>query len=186
MPAKIVDKDIRPAPGDLRIVQAFLNTVNHESRVDLLSSPRALADWLSAQGLAGPEVEFDAADLERTLTVREGWRVWLRSSPMASPELCERLDRLLTPIELRPKHHPDGALQLVPTGGGVAGALGRLSAILMAAQHEKTWPRFKICSNPDCRSAFYDYSNNRSNKWCTRRCGNRISARLSRRRKRRS
>ena len=186
MPLKITDKDLRPAPGDLGVVQAFLNTVNHEAGVDAISTPEKLAHWLSAQGLAGPQVKLSEADLERALAVREDWRAWLRSATSVSSELCERLDQALAPVSLRLRHDADGALHLMPPEAGLDAALGRMLAVMIIAQQGKHWKRLKICGSAECRAAFYDYSTNHSNKWCTRRCGNRLSARLSRRRTRRA
>ena len=44
-------KELQPAPGDLGIVHALLNTVNRKSGKDELESPRAVADWLARHGL---------------------------------------------------------------------------------------------------------------------------------------
>lgn len=42
-----------PAPGDLRIVQDFLNTVHLKEGTDELAQPRGLSDWLARHGLLG-------------------------------------------------------------------------------------------------------------------------------------
>lgn len=186
MPAKIVEKDLRPAPGDLRIVQAFLNTVNHESGVDELVGPGALAAWLADQGLGESEAWLDDADVARAVEVREAWREWIRGAPAAKPELCERLDRLLGPVTVRPRHAADGTLRLPPaSSAGLDGALGRMATVITEAQLDGSWQRVKVCASAACRALFYDFSNNRTGRWCNPRCGNRMSARLSRRHYRR-
>ena len=43
--------DLALAPGDLGIVQAFVNTRDLEHRTDELKSPQALADWLERRRL---------------------------------------------------------------------------------------------------------------------------------------
>jgi hypothetical protein len=40
-----------PAPGDLRIVQRFINSLDREGRTDEFDSPLSLSDWLDAEGL---------------------------------------------------------------------------------------------------------------------------------------
>ncbi len=39
-------KELRPAPGELRLVQAFVNSADLEAGTDELSSLGGLADWL--------------------------------------------------------------------------------------------------------------------------------------------
>ncbi len=53
---------LKPAPGDLRLLQAFLNTAGRE-----LDNPQALADWLELWGLVSPGIQLDQSDLERTI-----------------------------------------------------------------------------------------------------------------------
>ncbi len=69
--------DLKPAPGDLHLIQAFLNTVDREAGTDELASPLALADWLKRHGLITAACELDAKDLRRTLGIRQGWHALL-------------------------------------------------------------------------------------------------------------
>jgi predicted RNA-binding Zn ribbon-like protein len=60
----------------------------------------------------------------------------------------------------------------------VAGALGRLLGIVVAAVGTGEWSRVKTCRNPDCRWAFYDSTRNRSAVWCDMAvCGSRAKSR---------
>jgi hypothetical protein len=43
--------DVEPAPGELRIVHALINTADRKSGTDELTDPRALAGWLTRWGL---------------------------------------------------------------------------------------------------------------------------------------
>ena len=79
-----------------------------------------------------------------------------------------------------------GVIDLTPAADGLDAAVGRLLAILAAAQRDGLWPRFKACTSSSCRAAFYDYSTNRSGLWCLPRCGSRIRVRDHRRRKKHS
>jgi len=77
----------------------------------------------------------------------------------------------------------DGHVHTTPEAGGVAGAMGRLLAIVAAAQDEGTWARLKACLADDCQWAFYDRSRNRSAVWCDMKvCGNRQKVRSYRER----
>ncbi len=63
-----------------------------------------------------------------------------------------------------------------------AGPLERLLAIVAEEQAAGRWPRLKLCADAACGAPFYDFSTNRSARWCSARCGNRLSARRSRKR----
>ncbi len=176
-------KDLKPAPGDLRLVQAFLNTADRDAGTDELVSPEALAAWLARQGLLPPGTELDEAHRQRALAVREGWRSLAAGS--LNERLAEELDRLTEAAMLRGRHGVDGVVRLEPGSGGLDGALGRLLAIVVLAQLHGSWQRLKVCASAACRAAFYDRSANRSARWCRPRCGNRLSSRASKRRRRR-
>src|SRR3954452_18670862 len=69
---------------------------------------------------------------------------------------------------------PDGAVRTQAEAGGVAGALGRLLAIVAVAQQDGTWTRLKACLADGCQWGFYDRSRNRSAGWGDMRiCRNR-------------
>ncbi len=175
-------RDLPPAPGELRLIQAFVNTVDRRSESDELASPRALADWLADQGLRAAGTETDADGHERTLAVREAWRSMIAGA--ASDEVAETLDRALAAALLCGRHRADGTVRLEAAAEGLDGALARLLAVASAAQADGGWQRLKICASADCRVVFYDRSSNRSGRWCRPRCGNRHSSRLSKRRSR--
>lgn len=40
----------------------------------------------------------------------------------------------------------------------------------------------EVCANGDCRAVFYDHSNRRTTKWCTKSCSDLMKARTYRRR----
>ena len=71
-----------PAPGDLKLVQAFVDTAAHGGAGDELASPRALADWLRRWELPGAGDELDAADLERARAARAGLAAMVADSAL--------------------------------------------------------------------------------------------------------
>lgn len=179
------DIELPPAPGDLRIVQAFLNTVDLRTGTDELASPRALADWLAKHRLIPAGTELTATDAKRVIGFREGLRAFLIAGAGTGRRQIAALDAAVAGALLRPRFTAAGGLSFAPAAEGADGAVAHLLAIFAAARGEGLLPLFKVCASTTCRQAFYDYSTNHSGKWCRPRCGNLLSARASRRRQQR-
>ncbi len=175
-------RDLPPAPDELRLVQAFVNTADREAGTDELASPRALTDWLVDHGLLPPGTELDETDRLRALEVREGWRSLVAGA--LSARVAEALDRATEAALLRGRHGADGTVRLETVAGGLDGALGRLAVAVFRAQNDAGWRRFKVCASQTCRAVFYDRSTNHSARWCRPRCGNRLSSKVSKQRRR--
>ncbi len=176
---------IEPAPGELRIVQALVNTAGAGSRAAELSDSRELAGWLRLWGLLGRGVELEPADLDRAKEVRSSLRSLIRANrgPASEPEAIEVLDRAAATAPMRVRF--SGGARFEPLGEGLDEALARLFEIVAIAHREELWQRLKLCVREDCGAAFYDYSNARSAKWCSARCGDQGSARTYRQRRKR-
>jgi predicted RNA-binding Zn ribbon-like protein len=177
--------DRPPAPGDLQLVQALVNSADLEDGTDELGDPEALGAWLRGHGLGAAGERFDAAGLERVIAFREAARRLLLShnGGELDREAVATLDRLAGEAAVRVAFGRDGAPALVPYGDGVDGALGRLFAAIARAQADGTWERLKVCPASTCLWAFYDFSRNHSRTWCNMSvCGNRAKARTYRRR----
>ena len=65
-----------PGPGELALVQTFLNSRwgLERDRAEVLASAEALAGWLAARGLLTDDQRLTDDDLARALAVREGLR----------------------------------------------------------------------------------------------------------------
>jgi len=162
------------APGSLRVVQRFVNTVNLERGDDWLPA------WLAEQGVASPS----PAELARARRVREALRELLYANNGFAADgepgsvLWEAGRRAALTIDF-------ARGELVSAAEGVDGVLGAVLGAAFAAMAAGTWPRLKACKNHGCRWAFYDYSRNRSAGWCSMQlCGNRTKTRAYRRRQR--
>jgi predicted RNA-binding Zn ribbon-like protein len=171
-----------PAPGPLETVRAFVNTLDIDHVVELLSTPAELVAWLAEHDLLGgaESARATAADLRRATQLREALRAHLLShhgqelpaGAVATLDAASRRARLTVRFT-----GPDET-GLEPEAGGVDGALGRLLAIIARAIEEGTWQRLKACPADTCQWAFYDASRNRSAVWCDMRvCGNRAKVR---------
>ena len=174
-----------PAPGELEQVRAFINTWDADEDAEHLPGSAELRDWLVEQDLLAPSVPATAADHRHALEVREALRAMLlaNSGLDLDPDAAPVLDDAAVRARLGVRFAADGQVRTAPEAGGVAGAMGRLLAIVAAAQDEGTWPRLKACLADDCQWAFYDLSRNRSAVWCDMKiCGNRQKVRSYRER----
>lgn len=185
-------EDRTEAPGDLAVVEAFVNTITYnwdDPAEEVLTGPTALGRWLSKHGLlASGERITDQADLERAVAVREALRELLHANHDDVPPRADALDLLARESPRAPlavAFAGDGHAALAPLGTGLDRAIAILLAIVFHAMHDGTWERLKACRNDGCRWAFYDSSRNRSGRWCDMAvCGNRAKVRAYRERHR--
>jgi predicted RNA-binding Zn ribbon-like protein len=165
MTARVPNYDLpNAAPEPLRLVQQFVNTIDLEHDREWMPS------WLEAHGLP-------ATDFDRATSLREALRTLLRANNEggASPDATAILSAAARDVgvELR-----DGKVVLVG-----ADAIGEVTAVVLTAMLDGTWPRLKACRK--CSWSFYDYSKNRSGSWCSMQlCGNRLKTRAYRKRRR--
>jgi predicted RNA-binding Zn ribbon-like protein len=178
--------ELKVAPGDLQVLQSFVNTRVLLHRRDELDSPSALRTWLVSSGLMRRGDTVTEADLQWAVEVREALRALLLSKqlgevdPIAVGTINRAADR--SRLQLRFDHR--GTSEPTVAAAGVDGAIGRILASAFVADPE-AWDRLKVCRNPACRLAFYDRSKNRSGTWCTMaECGNLMKGRAYRRRQR--
>jgi predicted RNA-binding Zn ribbon-like protein len=176
-----------PAPAPLKVVEAFVNTVDLlEDGSDALSSGEVLAAWLVREGLIEPNDSLGEQELRRAIAVREAIRSLLvvNAGGSVGPDAVAVLNQAAERARLGLVFDESGAASLRPAAGGVDGALGRMIAIIYEAMADGTWARLKACRLDACRWAFYDTSKNRSGAWCAMRtCGNRVKTRAYRARK---
>ncbi|MGH3011438.1 MAG: CGNR zinc finger domain-containing protein [Gaiellaceae bacterium] len=177
-----------PAPGELALVQSFLNSRwdLQRERAEVLVSGEALAGWLSTRGLLEDDRRLTDADLARALAVREGLRA------MAFSNLGHPLDESTTEAMRRASEAPSLLIRLAPGGprlfantdAGLDGAIGLLYGIVALAMADGAWQRLKACPGHRCGWVFYDRSRNQSARWCAMQiCGDQEKARAYYRRK---
>jgi predicted RNA-binding Zn ribbon-like protein len=176
----------KPAPGDLRLVQGFVNTIDFESDTDLIGDPDLLATWLVELGLMPSGDDAGPADVTRAHDVREALRALLHANH--GNELPTAALATLNAAAQRGHvmvRFGDEESVLTAAAPGVDGALGRLLGIVHTAMADGSWERLKACRQDTCQWAFYDRSKNRSGSWCSMdSCGNRAKARAYRQRRR--
>ncbi len=175
----------RTAPGDLETLRAFVNSRDPDTGQDDLADRESLAAWMVGHRLLGPDEHADFAQHRRALQLREALRRLAEGNHdgVADEAAADEIDRLASECRLVVRMGHDGVARLEPASGGMDGALDRLLGLLFTATVDGTWPRFKVCSNGECRWAFYDVSKNRSGRWCGSNCANTMNARAYRLRK---
>ena len=160
------DKD--PAPGELALPEAFVNTAAFLYHREELHHPALLRDWLVQHRLLGADEPVGDADLTYALEVREALRNLLRANTglPRSAEAVETLNRAMHRASLVPHIGDDGQARLVPQADGVYAAIGHVLANVVLAMADGSWSLLKACRNDDCQYAFYDRSKNHSGTWC--------------------
>ncbi len=168
-------------PASLRLVEAFLNSIDLESGRDDLDSPVRFRGWLVANGHPVAAHTLSLDDLRFAREVRDALRDEVREHGAAAHA---RLNELAARVALRARFTPDG-LWVEPAEGGVHGVLGEVLGAAVVADRDGRWQRLKICRESNCQIAFYDRSKNSSRCWCSMSvCGNRNKTRAYRGRRR--
>jgi predicted RNA-binding Zn ribbon-like protein len=172
------------APGDLEFVRDFVNTLDIQPGTDRFEDPAGLALWLAERRLVPLPPTLTAEDLAHAKKLREVLRAFLLANagvPL-DPGAAGPFDDVAGPVRLRARADEEGWLELLPADeDGLGHAIGRLVAIVFAAQQEGTWPRLKVCA--ECHWALYDHTKNYSAAWCGSQCGARVRSRRYRRRR---
>jgi predicted RNA-binding Zn ribbon-like protein len=178
-----------PAPGELALVQAFMNSfydLEVEHGADLLTTPGALRNWLHAHGLLERTTTATEHDLSKALAARDGLRslAGVNGGPTPEPSL-QLLNTAADGARLELRFAVTGPTFVASQDTGATGAVGTLLAIAARAMLDGTWKRLKLCPGRDCGWAFYDYSRNQAGRWCSMSvCGGREKARAHYQRRR--
>jgi predicted RNA-binding Zn ribbon-like protein len=172
-----------PAPGELGLVQSFLNTrwdFEDPLRADIFRSPEALASWIRSHGLVQGRPSLSQGDLDRTLTVREGLRAlaFANNDQGLDRGAIDAMRQASRGAGTEIRIEPDGPRFVGNAAAGIDGAIGALFAITARAMIDGSWQRLKACPGRHCGWAFYDSSRNQSARWCSMKvCGDREKSR---------
>lgn len=176
----------KPAPGELALIQGFVNTQDIEAERDELDSPQALKKWMVRHGLLSSGISISERDFKEFIAFREALRALLMKNggERLDRGVIRHLNRLTDGLILKIGFGPDGGALLRPAAAqGVARALGQMLLIVLDSVSDGSWWRLKSCSESNCQWAFYDSSKNRSGRWCSMTvCGSREKARAYRKR----
>ena len=177
-----VDLPRPDVPRPIAVVRDFVNTTDHETGVDDLTTPAELTRYLAAEGLMERRSPATPAELDLALRLRAGLRRALELNHEGGSDSLPALGEALAELPVSLAWTGDAA-GLEPTADGVAGALARVGLAAHQASADGIWWRLKICASDECEWAYYDHSKNRSRNWCEYGCGNKLKTRAYRARK---
>lgn len=182
------DGESKPAPGELRLVQAFVNTRDPYHDLEHLPDADSLRAWMRRAGLVESTVSALEEDFGSAIELRDALRELLAPDNSEKSAECnsrdvEALNRLTDSLPLKVGFGGDGRVRIARPASSVRGALGVLLGIVLYAEASGTWSRLRSCANPGCRWVFYDASKNRVGSWCRMSaCGNQAKSRAHRER----
>ncbi|HUG47576.1 MAG TPA: CGNR zinc finger domain-containing protein [Candidatus Limnocylindria bacterium] len=174
------------APGQLRLVHAFLLSADRESGRDDFATPGGMRRWLAAQRLVAPNAELGEEDRRSLVELRQALYELVAAGSGLGTNLraVSTLNEAARRIRLGMRLHPDDGYRLMSEGLGLDRVVGDVLVAALSAMAAGNWSRLKVCANPACGRAFYDTSRNRSGRWCSMSsCGNRAKGRAYRRRR---
>jgi predicted RNA-binding Zn ribbon-like protein len=179
-----------PAPGELALVQSFINShfdLQVRRGSDLFATPAALRDWLLGRDLIDARAQVGRPELVRALAVREALRELARSGGRgAMADELRQLNQAADGAGVEFRFACGGPRFVLQAGGGFPAALGLVLALAGRAMIDGSWSRLKVCPGEDCGWVFYDHSRNQTGRWCSMSvCGGRAKARAHYRRLRR-
>ena len=167
-------------PRAIAVVRDFVNTTDHETGIDDLTTPAELSRYLTTEGLLDRPARATRQDLELALRLRS------RPAPGAGAEPRRRHGDRARARRRRSPSSPSRS-----TGPATGPDCGRRPPVSVARWPGSAWPsheaaaegiwwRLKICASDECEWAYYDHSKNRSRNWCEYGCGNKLKTRAYR------
>jgi predicted RNA-binding Zn ribbon-like protein len=173
------------APGQLALVESFLNTVDLETGYDRLGDLASTESWLAAERLVSPGTEYDERDRRRLVEVRHALHALVAANAGAGVQrrAVTTLNDAARRVRLGVRLHPEDGYRVMAEGVGIDRPIGELLIAVTGSMAAGSFGRLKVCANDACQQAFFDSSKNRSGRWCSMtRCGNRMKGRAYRER----
>lgn len=174
--------DTPDAPAAIAAVRDFVNTTDHETATDDLTTPAELTRYLVAHGLMPRASRATSEDLEVALRLRSALRWALEQNHDGDRSAPNGLTDALAEQPVTLTWSAEGAV-VTTTASGVRGGLARIAIAAHEATAQGIWRRLKICAYDECEWAYYDHSKNHSRSWCEYGCGNKVKTRAYRARK---
>jgi predicted RNA-binding Zn ribbon-like protein len=182
-----------PAPGELVLLQSFLNThfdLVEDWGADSLAAPEGMLAWFSSRGLSPSCAQQSSrAQVRRVIAIREGLRELARRNRdpgfAPDPEVLARMNDALGRVALGVELDPERVVLSARGEDSIDTGVATLLAIAASSMIEGRWQRLKACPGEHCGWVFYDHSRNNSSRWCSMAvCGGRAKARSHYRRRR--
>ena len=169
-----------PAPGNLILLEGFLNTWSEEMSIDDFETAQSTEAWLRNVDLWTGTQKITPDQHQKFVEFRSDLRTWILNKACVQP-----LNDLIQEMSFQAEFTSEGEVQFRPTGSAFQRALGSLVDQISKSQQDGTWDRLKCCELPTCGWAFYDTTRSRTKRWCSMKtCGSRHKARAYYERKR--
>ena len=166
------------APGPLRLVQSFANTLSADRDVDLLRTREEAAAWLRMAAMLPAEAGLSNSEHAALLRLRESIRdvSAAHTDGREDAEAAARLTKALADGRLVLTVDPESTVQLASAARASYPNMVAAVAIAIAGSAASgTWLRLKSCPAPHCGQAFYDASASSTSKRCSTHVTGRIS-----------
>jgi predicted RNA-binding Zn ribbon-like protein len=161
------------------VVRDFVNTTDHETGIDDLTTQADLARYFVLEHLLERPPRVSASDLALARELRSELRKGLEMNHDGVVGVSPSPTSALRSLPIGMDWGADGPALRVTTAG-VRGALAKIGLAAHEAVAHGIWQRLKICSFDECEWAYYDNSKNRSRNWCEYGCGNIVKTRAYR------
>jgi predicted RNA-binding Zn ribbon-like protein len=167
----------------VRLAVDLVNTWDTlEAKPELLRDAASLRRFLGRHGFSS-SVRAGSRELAEVRALRDS----LRSAFTAGDEdeAVQVLNRVLRKSAARPQFVRDDGDWRVEWSGRLTDTIASAAAIsLLEAIRADSWDRFGICAGAPCCCVFVDRSKNKSRRFCSDLCADRVAQALHRRRRR--
>ncbi|MET0837292.1 MAG: CGNR zinc finger domain-containing protein [Marmoricola sp.] len=180
---EVIDLPRPDVPASIAVVRDFVNTTDHETGIDEITTRAELVRYLAGEGLLPDTARATTEDLALARRLRAGLRRALEANHDGVADTMPELAQAFAELPVTLGWTETGAV-LEPSGPAVKRALARIGVAAHEAASEGIWWRLKICAYDECEWAYYDNSKNRSRSWCEYGCGNKVKTRNYRARQR--
>jgi predicted RNA-binding Zn ribbon-like protein len=157
------------APGPLRLVQSFANTLSAEPYTDLLRTREQAAVWLRTAAMLPVSAGLTNSEHAALLRLRESVRDVLaaHTDGREDPEAAARLTKALADGRLVLTIDPASTVELASAArASYPGIVAAVAIAIARSAASGTWPRLKSCPAPQCRRAFFDGSASSAARRC--------------------
>jgi predicted RNA-binding Zn ribbon-like protein len=167
----------------VRLAVDLVNTWDElEADPELLSDAASLKRFLARHGF-GSSVRAGAGEVAEIRSVRDSLRKAFTAR--GEDEAVRALNACLRKSAAKPQFVRDGGEWQVEWSGRLADRIASATAMsLLEAIRSDGWERFGICAGAPCCCVFVDRSKNRSRRFCSDLCADRVAQALYRERRR--
>ena len=160
----------KPAPGPLRLVLSFANTLSADPDVDHLRTREEAAAWLHTTALLPAEAGLTNSEHAALLRLRQSIRdvMAAHTGGREDAEAAARLTKALADGRLVLTVDPASAVRLASAArASYPNIVAAFAVAIAESAASGTWRRLKSCPAPHCGQAFHDGSASSTARRCS-------------------